>query len=250
MFWPPPSQNPRWHPSWLNKACTTRKDSESEWLTKDNPETNPITIQPEAAESHGRAVLLGSLKVLLSTQVPFLNKVSWFVSICVSSDNSFSSVRQQPSFRPWKGSPFLQQVHASTPKPGWAPLLTTAPSHPCHLSPHSSTSSPEEGQLVSGLTSLDSILSGDHHHQDLEGTQAQKKPPRTGESLEQVPCDCKLHLPECPRCRAAHAQREARCARGVVPASSVWFQRASAPGSPRERGTGAVRWQPCGLTLF
>ena len=45
---PTTSQNPSlWHPSWLNKACTTRKDSESEWLAKDNPETNPITIKPE-----------------------------------------------------------------------------------------------------------------------------------------------------------------------------------------------------------
>ena len=43
------SQNPSlWHPSWLNKACTTRKDSESEWLAKDNPETNPTTIKPES----------------------------------------------------------------------------------------------------------------------------------------------------------------------------------------------------------
>ena len=44
------SQNPSlWHPSWLNKACTTRKDSDSEWLAKDNPETNPITIKPKTA---------------------------------------------------------------------------------------------------------------------------------------------------------------------------------------------------------
>ena len=28
---------------------TTRNDSESEWLAKDNPETNPITIKPETA---------------------------------------------------------------------------------------------------------------------------------------------------------------------------------------------------------
>ena len=43
-----PSQNPsRWHPSWLNKVCTTRKDSELEWLTNDNPKTNPITIKPK-----------------------------------------------------------------------------------------------------------------------------------------------------------------------------------------------------------
>ena len=44
------SQNPSlWHPSWLIKVCTTRKDSESEWLAKDNPETNPITIKPKTA---------------------------------------------------------------------------------------------------------------------------------------------------------------------------------------------------------
>ena len=47
---PTTSQNPSlWCPSWLNKVCTTRKDSESEWLAKDNPETNPITIKPETA---------------------------------------------------------------------------------------------------------------------------------------------------------------------------------------------------------
>ena len=47
---PTTSQKPSlWHPSWLNKACTTRKDSESEWLAKDNPETNPITIKPKTA---------------------------------------------------------------------------------------------------------------------------------------------------------------------------------------------------------
>ena len=45
------SQNPSlWHPSWLNKACTTRKDSESEWLAKDNPETNPITMKPKTSQ--------------------------------------------------------------------------------------------------------------------------------------------------------------------------------------------------------
>ena len=29
--------------------------------------------------------------------------------MCVSSDNSIPSVRQEPTFRPWKGSSFLQQ---------------------------------------------------------------------------------------------------------------------------------------------
>ena len=97
------SQNPcLWHPSWLNKACTTRKDSESEWLAKDNPETNLITIKDCEPR---RAVLLGSLTLLLSPRVPFPNKISCFVSTCVSLDNSFLSVRQEPSIRPWKGSP-------------------------------------------------------------------------------------------------------------------------------------------------
>ena len=44
------SQNPSlWHPSWLNKVCPMRKDSESEWLAKDNMETDPIIIKPETA---------------------------------------------------------------------------------------------------------------------------------------------------------------------------------------------------------
>ena len=47
---PTTSQNPSlWHTSWLNKVYTTRKDTESERLAKDNPETNPITIKPETA---------------------------------------------------------------------------------------------------------------------------------------------------------------------------------------------------------
>ena len=45
---PSTSQNPsRQHPSWLSDACATRKDLELEWLAKDHPETNPITIKPE-----------------------------------------------------------------------------------------------------------------------------------------------------------------------------------------------------------
>ena len=68
---PSTSQNPSCqHPSWLSDACATRRDSELEWLAKDHPETNPITIKPDC-EPGGRAVLLGSLTLLLSTRVPF-----------------------------------------------------------------------------------------------------------------------------------------------------------------------------------
>ena len=42
---PSTCKNPScWHPSWLG---VTTKDPESEWLAKDNLETNPITIKPE-----------------------------------------------------------------------------------------------------------------------------------------------------------------------------------------------------------
>ena len=50
--------------------------------------TNPITWD---CKLHGRAVLLGSLILLLSTQVPLPSKVSCFISMCVFSDNLFLS---------------------------------------------------------------------------------------------------------------------------------------------------------------
>ena len=54
-------------------------------------------------------VLLGSLTYCSLPGCPFPIK-SLALSACVSSDNSFPSVRQEPSFGPWKGSPFLQQM--------------------------------------------------------------------------------------------------------------------------------------------
>ena len=52
----------------------------------------------------GRAVLLHSLALLLSSLAPFANKISCFVSTCVSLENSFLSVRRESPFGPWKGS--------------------------------------------------------------------------------------------------------------------------------------------------
>ena len=104
---PTSSQNPSpWHPSWLNKVCTTRKNSESEGLAKDNQETNPITTKPETASHVAELFSWVPLPYCSPPGCPF--PIS-FVSTCVSLDNSFPSVRQEPSFRPWKGSPFLQK---------------------------------------------------------------------------------------------------------------------------------------------
>ena len=124
---PPTFQNHLWHPSWLNKACTTRKSSESEWLSKDNPDTNPITIRPETAGHETELFSWVPLPSRSPPGCPFPIKISCFLSTCVSSDNSFPSVRQEPSFGPWKGSPFLQQSHLS---PGYTEASLRPP--PCY----------------------------------------------------------------------------------------------------------------------
>ena len=61
----------------LSNASTIRKDSESQWLARDNLETHPITINPETA-SH------------VAEQHSWIPKtVSCLVSMCASPDNSF-----------------------------------------------------------------------------------------------------------------------------------------------------------------
>ena len=59
-------------------------------------------------ESQGRAVLLGSLTILVSAWAFLPNKVPYFLSKCISLDNSFLSVRWESPFELWKGFPFLQ----------------------------------------------------------------------------------------------------------------------------------------------
>ena len=48
--------------------------------------------------------LLGSLTPLLSTWAPLPRRVSCFVGACVTSDNSFLSVRPELTLGPWKGN--------------------------------------------------------------------------------------------------------------------------------------------------
>ena len=101
---PTTSQNlSRWCPFYLSNACTTRKDSESEWLVRDNLETNPIIIKLKTA--HGRAVLLGSLTLLLSAWAPLPNKISCFVSTCVWHTIHFRVLDKSPLLDPGRGSP-------------------------------------------------------------------------------------------------------------------------------------------------
>ena len=81
--------------TWLNKACTTRKNSESERLAKDNPETNPITIKLETASHAAEQFSWVPLPYCSPPRCPFpIKSLSW--SARVSLDNSLSSVRQEP----------------------------------------------------------------------------------------------------------------------------------------------------------
>ena len=92
------------------------------------------------------------LTLLLSTQVPFPNKISCFVSACVSLDNSFPSVRQEPSFGPWKGSVFLQQMWTLV---GFffteTDILTTRGTQGPACLPMDQTQWPQLGPFVPGL---------------------------------------------------------------------------------------------------
>ena len=94
---------------WTRHAPPGRTLSQNDWL-KTTRKLIPHHHKTWDYKPHGRAVLLGSLTLLLSIQAPFPNKISCFVSMCVSWDSSFLSVRQEPSFGPWMGSPFLQQL--------------------------------------------------------------------------------------------------------------------------------------------
>ena len=105
---PTTSQNPsHCHPSLLSNVRTTRKDSEPEWLAKDNPETNPIIIKPTVSHVAEQFSWV-PLPYCSLPGHPFPNKISCFVNTCVSSDNSFLSIRPESTFWPWKGFPFLQ----------------------------------------------------------------------------------------------------------------------------------------------
>ena len=107
------SQNPSfWHPSWLNKACTTRKDSESEWLAKDNPEANLITIKPETASHLTEQFFWVPLPYFSPPGCPFLIK-----SLALSAHVSpwtihFRVLDKSPVLGPGRGPPFLPQRYS------------------------------------------------------------------------------------------------------------------------------------------
>ena len=90
----------------------TRKDSESEWLVKDNLETNPITIKPKTSSHVAEQFSWVPLPYCSPLGLPFPAE-SLALSPHVSPGTIHFRVLDEPTFRPWKGSPFLQQYLCS-----------------------------------------------------------------------------------------------------------------------------------------
>ena len=76
------------------------------WLARENLKDELHHHKLWDYKPRGREVLLGSFTILPSAWAPHPNKFPYFVSMYVSLDNSFLSVRQEPNLGPWKGSPF------------------------------------------------------------------------------------------------------------------------------------------------
>ena len=120
---PTTSQNPSlWHPSWLNKAWTSRKYFESEWLAKDNPETNPITIKPETA-SHVTELFWVLLPYCSPPRCPFPIKSLAFSAHMSPGTIYFWVLDKSPVSGPGRGSPFLQHNHLSLCHPLLLPSI-------------------------------------------------------------------------------------------------------------------------------
>ena len=110
----PTSQSPLLE-SILAEWCTGhRKDPESpntgqaRWLTRDNSDSNSITIKPETVSHIAELVSSVPLPCCFLPGHPF-PIVFCFVSLSVFSNNSFPSVKE-PTLGPWKGVPIPATV--------------------------------------------------------------------------------------------------------------------------------------------
>ena len=76
------------------------------WLARDNPESSPHYLKTRGCEPRGRAVLLGSLTLLLSAQTPLPNKGSHFVESVSPWTIYFWMLDKSPLPGPGRGHPF------------------------------------------------------------------------------------------------------------------------------------------------
>ena len=109
------------HLGWV--MCAPLGRTESEWLAKDNPETNSITIIPKTAGHVAELFSWVPSPYCSPPGCPFPIK-SLALSAHVSPWAIHFWVLDKSRFGPWKGSPFLQQPHQWT-VPGNLPLDST-----------------------------------------------------------------------------------------------------------------------------
>ena len=128
------SQNPSlWHPSWLDKACTTRKDSELELLAKDSLETNPITIKPETASHVAEQFSWVPLPYCSPPRRPFPIKYLALSAHVSPGTIHFWVLDKSPVLGPGRGSPSCNRMALNNHSPAkkltwenWLPDSTTA----------------------------------------------------------------------------------------------------------------------------
>ena len=107
----PTSQNPSCRsPFWLSNVCVTRKDSEWEWLVRDNLEMNPISIKPETASHVSEQCFWVPLPSCSLPSCPLPSKVSCFVKHVCLLGQFTSEWDKSPFAGLGRGSPFLQHL--------------------------------------------------------------------------------------------------------------------------------------------
>ena len=105
---------------WVMGASPGRTLSQNDW-----PETNPKRIPSPKnlrLQTTRHSSSLGPFTPLRSTRGPIHNQVPCFVSMCISSPNSFASVQQQPTLWPWNRSPLPATYWTNKEKKGTADL--------------------------------------------------------------------------------------------------------------------------------
>ena len=96
------------HLGWAKHAPPGRTLSQNDWW-KTTWKPTPLTQNPRLWTTR-QSSSPGFLYLPALRQMPLPNKVSCFVSTCVSSDNSFRSVRQKTPFQALEGVPLPATV--------------------------------------------------------------------------------------------------------------------------------------------
>ena len=116
----PTSQNPsRQHPSWLSDACAIRKDPELEWLAKDHPETNPITIKPKTMSHAAERFSWVPLPYCSPPGCPFPIKSPALSAHVSPRTIHFRVLDKNPVLDPGRGPPSCNISKNQIPIMGW-----------------------------------------------------------------------------------------------------------------------------------